>query len=140
MPFVGTKLFGVDLSRVSTVAEHVLGTRVVGEDGSEFVYVKAGAALSPTDIVSAPDVDGESSPVTAGYAFGVSPVTVPLDSFGWVQVRGPVEAAVAATLAAGAEVSTIAASGALPDRGTGDAVRGVLQTAESGGTATVYLV
>jgi hypothetical protein len=118
MGFAGNKLLGVRFTDVQTAAEvtadgptHALGTRVSDNLGNEFVYVKAASAIVATDIIGVTDdyvvtVDGP-------MAWGVAISSIASGGAGWVQVKGIVNAAVAAATAKDDLLSRLVASAQL---------------------------
>ena len=57
------KSLGVNVSLTHTTQKHPIGLRVMSNDGTEYVYVKAGEALVATDVVKG--VIGTTTPQTA---------------------------------------------------------------------------
>jgi hypothetical protein len=153
MPFASpAKLLGVDITSYGTTQEHTLGTRVFGDQGQEYVYVRANGAITAKMTVkleSGYDVAASST----GRVFGIALVTLADNEYGWVQTRGLVPSALATTgLAqyaliarvggAGSKVkaAVAVAEGGATSHAIGDQdVIGQAQAAESGGVADVYL-
>lgn len=152
MSFASYKLLGVDVTKVDTTAQHELGTRVTHADGSEFVYVQAGtggvAAKSCVKLTAGYEVVASGS----GWVFGIAPVALAVDEYGWVQTKGVVTANVDTGVVANAllsilatssklnEVAAVAEGGATSHAAGAHSLRAVALTAESSGTASVYLV
>lgn len=148
----GNKLLGVDFSLSDATQKHTLGERVIHKDGTVYVYVKASAAVAAGDPVklTAASISSTVPSVTvapsgnAGHVFGVAPVAIAQDAFGWIVVQGIVQAKTATGLSAGASIGFLTnASGQLAagaDTGDGQSRRGVLGTAEASNLAYVVLL
>jgi hypothetical protein len=150
--FNSYKLLGVDVTHTETTAAHELGCRVTHQDGGEYVYVLAdgtGATAGQTVKLLANFVVSASG---TGYVFGVAHVALPANTYGWVKTRGVVTALVTTSLASGSLVCGIAATGsklqapaAVAESGStahaigAQTLRGVTLSAESSGSASVYL-
>lgn len=105
-------------TEVSTKRKFRLGTVKRDVDGTEYTYVKAGAAIAANDAVrlagSALGFDDVRPTSAAGQiVFGASQVAIPLASFGWVATRGKCNAKVVAATAAGSPLVTNATAGTL---------------------------
>jgi hypothetical protein len=137
------RLLGVRLSDTSTTQRHELGSRVVGIDGVEYVYVSAAEAIAAYDAVDYTSAFAASVTDANDIAFGVAQTAIASGSYGWIAVRGVVTAAVTTSLAAGAKIARdCTAGGDLNVVTTGDGTEvpwGVALSAESGGTATLIL-
>jgi hypothetical protein len=114
-----------------------LGDRHTNQDGKEFIYVKASAAISAFDVVT---FDETYSTVVAplstsndarGDSVGVAPVAFASGDYGWLQVTGPCTMNVLASCAANVRLNTTATAGSLDDDGTATAmqVQGIYLTA-----------
>jgi hypothetical protein len=116
MAFPGYKTLGVDLSAIQTAAQltvdgvdyptHTFGTRVSDDEGNEYVYVKANGAIAAPEIVEiAAGYDVTVTGAAVGQAWAVARgTTIPDNGAGWVQVKGIVDADVAAGVAAAGEL------------------------------------
>jgi hypothetical protein len=95
------RLLGVRLSDTSTTQRHELGSVIVGVDGGQYRYVKAGEALTaykPVDYTAA----FNAYETDAGdLIMGVPQVSIASASYGWVLERGVGVLMVTASLAAG---------------------------------------
>lgn len=94
-----TNLAGVSLTTTTTGtttdgedAKFTLGTIGIGNDGSQWIYVQAGAAISQYAGVA---INGafQANPVTGalmteGLQFGIAQVAFADNEFGWVCTRG----------------------------------------------------
>jgi hypothetical protein len=141
--FVGNKLLGVDPDRTSTDQEHELGTIVIGDAGEVLRYVSAAEAIAAGDAVDYTSAYAASVTDAADYFFGIARVAIAASSYGWIQEKGIVSAAVTTSLAAGASIARdTAVGGDLNVVTAGDGVEvpaAVSLSAESGGLATVIL-
>lgn len=150
MGYVGAKLLGVRLTDVQTAAQitadglaHPLGTRISDSLGNEFVYVQAATAIVATDVVGM--AAGYIAVVDGPFAWAVAPVAIAADGAGWVQVKGIVDAAVAAATALGDLLSrkvvstqlaiVLAAGSAIGD----EAVFATALEADTSNVASVYI-
>lgn len=138
-----TGLIGANVDRVSAGtttngvnAEFPLGTRVTGPDGTEYVYVQAGAAI--TTAITSPnaiaiDEDYQALLMTTALALvnhdlGFAPIgsgidLIPDNSFFWARVAGSsFNARVAASAAADTYLRTSATAGRLDTASTASAV------------------
>ena len=153
MSFVGEKSLGVDLSLVGTTAKHDLGSRVESNDGGVFIYVKAGGAITANDPVKMATGYVATASGNAGTVFGISPVTLANNEYGWIQIKGKCSAAADSGCTAGDALSVIAnASGqvvkasAVNEGGAGTyvsgalGVRGFALTDDATNVATIYLL
>ena len=152
MSFVSYKLLGVDVSHEDSTAQHELGTRVLANDGKEYVYV----AIDATGVTLGQAVKlAANYTVSAsgtGWIYGVAHVALGANKYGWVQTKGVVNALIATSTAAGTLLGLLAASGskftavvAVSESGStahtagAQGVRAVALTAESSGKADVLL-
>lgn len=115
MPFIsGASVVGQDLTRVDSSAAVPLGTQVVADNGATYRYIKAAAAIAANDILhtAAAGLDN-LTPISAvaQKPVGVAPVAIASGSYGWVVVRGPATAKVAASTAANSAIGTSATAG-----------------------------
>lgn len=85
-------LLGADLTTPTSDAKHALGTIAHGNDGSEWMYVKATTALTQYDVAA---VNGsfEAAPVSStlaaqGYTPASAQVAFTVNYYGWVARRG----------------------------------------------------
>lgn len=143
--FGGQKDLGVDINTTHTSQKHTLGT-IVRDDksGKEFVYIQANGAIAANDIVAIA-ASFDCAPLSAaGTAWAVAQVAIADNSFGFVQVRGVVDAAVETGPAAGARLGHVTGSnGYLNDQatpGVADPVFAIQLGAQSSNVASVYIV
>lgn len=118
-----------------------LGDRYVANDGTEWLYVQASAAVAQYDVVTITIAYAAASLGTAndarGNLVGVAPVAFASADFGWVQVKGPVaNMNVLASAAANVRLNTTATAGSLDDDGTAGSmqVQGAYLTTARGGS------
>jgi hypothetical protein len=137
------RLLGVRLSDTSTTQRHELGSRILGIDGVEYVYVKAGEAIAQYDAVDYTSAFVASVTDASDFAFGVAQVAIASASYGWVAVRGVVTAKVTASMSAGTTLARdCTAGGTLNVVTAGDGAEvpyGLALGAESSGSAVVIL-
>ena len=136
------QLLGILLDRTFTAAEYAdpisgpiprLGTRVLDEDGNEYVFVKAGGTITVSTPVKIAAGLVATVSGNAGVVFGVSHVAIASGSYGFVQTRGVVDSNVEDALAAGALLAgTTDANGDLQaiDPDVGHGIRGVCLVTE----------
>lgn len=141
--FVGARLTDTMSAAVQTANGRAfgLGDRYVANDGKEYVYVQASAAVAQYDVVTITTAYAAASLSTSndgrGNLVGVAPVAFASSEFGWVQVKGPATIAVLASAAANVRLNTTATAGSLDDDGTTGAmaVDGLVLTTANGGSA-----
>ena len=87
-----TSIMGGDLTTPTSDAKHAVGTIAHGNDGSEWMYVKATTALTQYDVVA---INGsfEAAPASStlaaqGYRPGTAQVAFTVNYYGWVALRG----------------------------------------------------
>lgn len=92
---MATKIYspaGVNVSNVSTTQEWELGTEARGQDGTKWVYIKAGSAVTQYMCVGI-DKAYSANPVTkamvdAGRQIGIAQVAFAINEYGWVATKG----------------------------------------------------
>lgn len=151
MPFVTGGTIGVNLSETTAGtttnganAKFRLGQNVLGSDGSRWVYVQAGSAITQYDCVAI-DEDYQAVPMTkaladAGHQPGFAQVAFSDNDFGWVAVSLPGNGSVrvAASCAADVQLYTTSTAGVLDDTSASQTIiRGVVIVAAgtSGGVS-----
>jgi hypothetical protein len=124
MAYNGSKL-GVNLTDTPTTNDtgHKLGERAQAQDGQEYVYVQASAAITQYDFVGI-DEDFAAAPLTKamaddGWEIGVAQVAFASADYGWVATKGSNLTGFVLTLAA-ADVAlyTSGTAGKLDDSST----------------------
>lgn len=122
---------------------HKLGSRYRDHNGSEFVFVKASAAITQYDAVTYDETfQTVVAPVSTsndagGDKVGVAGVAFASGEYGWLQIYGPAVVNALASCAANVRLNTTATAGNLDDDGTAGsfAVDGIVLTAARGGSA-----
>jgi hypothetical protein len=116
------KHLGIDVERVSAVAEHNLGLEVSCTDGTTRRYYRAGAAIAAGDALITDTAEGPNDVQPSAAAdtpiVGVWPSAYPAiadNSYFWAVVKGLVSVKAAATVVAGAPAVPIATAGTLDD-------------------------
>jgi hypothetical protein len=102
------------LSETSATAKFALGTKVIGDGGTEWVYVQASGAITQYDLVSI-DTAYTATTCTAALANGSLPgfaqIAFATTEYGWVAIKGTgISARVAASTSNNAQL-TIGSSG-----------------------------
>jgi hypothetical protein len=99
-----------------------VGTRAIGNNGTEWMYVQASAAVTATFacVISVTNTVAHMTTTTGlrGLLVGVPAVDIAANSYGWVQIKGPANLQVLASAAANVRLNTTATAGALDDDGT----------------------
>ena len=124
-------------------APMTLGTRVTATDGSHWVFVQAGAAITQYSWVAITEdfqaVMGTTALAAAGHQVGFAQVAFADNDFGWVAVHAPgnITARLLASCAADVQLYTSATAGALDDTSAGvNLIRGVVAVAAATNTAS----
>lgn len=121
-------------------AEFALGTRAHGTDGSEWVYVQAGAAITQYDCVTIDEnyqaVAADTTPVVAGHMIGFAQVAFADNDLGWVAMQGSnITCRIAGSCAADVQLYLSGTNGILDDTSTGVLIRGVTAVTTNSTTA-----
>lgn len=134
-------MLGVDLASTTAGtttdgvnAKFALGTSILGSDGSRWVYVQAGAAITQYFTVAIDEnfqaVHITSTLAKAGHGVGFAQVAFADNDFGWVCTHsgGNISVRVAAACAPDVQLYTTATAGVLDDTATTTAclLRGVV--------------
>lgn len=106
MPGTGTfggtlPALGVRLKSLDTAAKWPLGTRTHDENGNEYVYVDFGGTVAAKNPVTIDINYVATVSASAGRIDGIAIVAAATTDFGWVCVRGDVDADVEAAVANG---------------------------------------
>lgn len=140
MAFVTGGTIGVNLSETTAGtstnganARFRLGQIVTGSDGSRWIYVQAGSAITQYDCVAI-DEDYQAVPITkalcdAGHQPGFAQVAFADNEFGWVATHMPGNGSVrcAASCAADVQLYTTGTAGVLDDTSASQTIiRGVV--------------
>jgi hypothetical protein len=121
--------------------QFALGTLVTGSDGTEYIYVHAGGAITLYDWVAIDEnyeaVAGTTALAQAGHQVGFAQAAFADDEFGWVALRGKnIRCRAAAACAPDIALFTSATAGVLDDDSTTtrEGINGVVAVATA--TAT----
>jgi hypothetical protein len=124
-------------------APMLLGTRVSGTDGSEWVLVQAGAAITQYSWVAIDEnyqaVMGTKALADVGHQVGFAQVAFADNDFGWVAVHAPgnISVRLLASAAADVQLYTSGTSGALDDTSASQTlIRGVVAVVAASATAS----
>ena len=138
-------LAGAKLTDPTAAAEFALGTRLVGDEGSEFVYVQAdaggvtgaGYVVLIDEAWSADMIDTTNSASGFQQLVGVALAAFTASYYGWVQVKGVANIRVAANAAANAKLNSTATAGQIDDDQTAGSedIDGIALTTANGGSA-----
>jgi len=90
--FPNSSTMGFDASNMSATALFAVGTHVLGNNDSEWVYVQAQTTISAQAWVAFNSTFSagmaSAGDVTAGLGIGVANATISASSYGWVAIRG----------------------------------------------------
>lgn len=150
MPYVTDGKAGIDLTALvagtttdGAGAPHALGTRVTASDGSAWLMVQAGAAITQYSWVAIDEnfqaVMGTKALADAGHQVGFAQVAFTDNDFGWVCVHGPgnINVRALASCAADVQLYTSGTAGALDDTSASQTlIRGVVLVAAATNTAS----
>lgn len=124
-------------------AKFSLGLRATGTDGSVWVYVQAGAAITQYSWVAIDEnyqaVMGTKALADAGHQVGFAQVAFSDNDFGWVCVHAPgnITVRLLASCAADVQLYTTGTPGALDDTSASQTlIRGVVAVAAATNTAS----
>lgn len=92
MAFATSPIVGANLGATSTEAQFALGTRVIGDAGTEWMYVRAGSAVTQYDVVAI-NSSYSAVPVTStlagqGITPGFAQIAFAANDYGWVALKG----------------------------------------------------
>lgn len=132
---------GTKLATTTTDPEFTLGTVTRGSDGSEWVYVQAGEAITQYMTVAI-DENFQAVKVTtalaaAGHNIGSAQIAFANDDYGWVCTKAPgnVTVLVSADCAADVQLYTTSTAGVLDDTSAGvNLIRGMVLVAAATNT------
>jgi len=92
MTYAITPIVGIDTSTTSTYARFSLGVTIMGDNGTTWMYVKAGSAITKYDCVainsSFSAVPATSTLAGQGITPGFAQVAFANAEYGWVALRG----------------------------------------------------
>jgi hypothetical protein len=150
MAYVTSGQVGIDLDATTAGtttngadAVYALGQSVTATDGSQWVYVQAGAAITQYSWLSIDEnfqaVMGTTALAAAGHAVGFAQVGFADNEFGWVCVHAPGNIRVRAlnSCAADVQLYTSGTAGVLDDTSAGvNLIRGCVLVVAASNTAT----
>lgn len=136
-------VIGFNVERLTTVAEHALGTNALLDDGSVAVYVKASEAITGLGYVCLVGTDYTVAMVSTsntagkrGFRVCIPQVAFAANEYGWMIYHGrsDVRVAASAAVSANANLNSTATAGQLDDDATAGAeiIEGVNLTAANG--------
>ncbi len=120
MTYVTSGCLGVDFTATPTAAGFVIGTQVMGSDGTKWVYVQASGAITQYDAVAI-DENYQAASMTkaladAGHQVGFAQVAFADNDYGWIALEGSnISVRVAPSCAADVALYTTGSSGVLDD-------------------------
>ena len=155
-------LLGCNVFDTTTTQEFGLGTRVCVRYGAnndlsaDFVYIKAGAALTAGQLCELPKISGTDAyvvdvPLTTTLAATAAPdqydqiaccvpqVDIALNAYGWAAVKGDIEVLAAASASEGAKLYTTGTAGVVDDADTDYLVENFVLVADNGGSQAKVL-
>ena len=155
--YVNSSAIGVDLNNFSATALFAVGTHVLGNAGTEFVYVQASTSIVGQRMVAYQSgtftcgmVSGADL-VTNGYVIACAQTSISAQAYGWVAIRGvgltvgstascttgpAIGVFLAAAAATGLLSTSISASGTMAGISVIDATQ---STSAAGGTIVVNM-
>lgn len=133
---------GIDLDATSSSIEFQLGEKVMGNSGTEWVYVQANGAISQFDVVGI-DENYQAAKITKamaddGWMVGFAQVAFTDNYYGWVATRGSdIGMNVLASCASDVALYTSATAGSLDDSATSQTkIDGVVAVSAAATAAT----
>jgi len=134
MPYATDGNMGVDLDAVTAGtttdgagAPMTLGAKVTGTDGTTWLFVQAGSAITQYDCVGI-DENYQAVPLTdaiagAGHMIGFAQVAFADNEFGWVAIEGSnIQCRVAASVVQDTQLWSFTVAGVLEDASTAGAI------------------
>ena len=157
-----SSLPGCNVFDTDTQKNFGLGNRVTVHYGAnsdlcaDFVYIRAGAALTAGQLCELPKISGTDAyvvdvPLTTTLAATAAPdqfdkiaccipqVDIPSGSYGWAAVKGDIEVLAAASASEGAKLYTTGTAGVLDDADTDYLVEDFVLVADNGGSQAKVL-
>ena len=141
MAYTTQSAIGIDFDGgTESTASQAIGTRMVGNDSSTWLYITAGSAIAQYDVVTVDEafsgIPCTKAAIDDGHIVGVAPAAISSGEYGWVQLTGVVTMNVLASAAADVTLYSSATAGSLDDTSTSQtAVNGLFLTTARGGTA-----
>lgn len=150
MAYVTDGTLGINLAETTTGtttdganAKFTLGKRVTATDGSVWVYVQAGAAITSAYCVAIDEnfqaVHVTTALAAAGHSIGFAQNAFADNDFGWVCVHAPgnINIRLAASCAADVQLYTTSTAGVLDDTSASvTLIRGVVAVVAASNTAS----
>lgn len=150
MAYVTDGTLGINLAETTSGtttdgagAKFTLGKRVTATDGSNWVYVQAGAAITQYYTVAIDEnyqaVHVTTALAAAGHQIGFAQVAFSDNDFGWVCVHAPgnINIRLAASCAADVQLYTTSTAGVLDDTSASvTLIRGVVAVVAASNTAS----
>lgn len=140
MAYTTQSAVGIDFDGgTESTASQAIGTRMIGNDSSTWLYVTAGSAIAQYDVVTVTEafsgVPCTKALIDDGHIVGVAPEAISSGEYGWVQLTGVVTMNVLASCAADVALYSSATAGSLDDTSSGQSrVNGICLTTARGGT------
>ena len=138
----GPSIVEQDLTVVSTVQNHPLGTKGRDNAGNEYVYVSGVASGAAGDAVQISSAGATTRLVTSGAVgpVGVLMAALTASTYGWAQIYGKATGTSVGDTADGGLVNTTSTAGGLDDASTTRVVGAVFVGAHTGaGSVTLQL-
>jgi hypothetical protein len=141
MAYTTQSAVGIDFDGgTESTPSQAIGTRMVGNDNSTWLYITGGSAVAQYDVVTIDEdysgIPGTKAALDDGHIVGVAPEAISSGEYGWVQLTGVVTMNVLASAAADVTLYSSATAGSLDDTSTSQtAVNGLFLTTARGGTA-----
>jgi len=138
MAYTTQSAVGIDFDGgTESTPSQAIGTRMVGNDNSTWLYVTAGSAIAQYDVVSTDEaysgIPATKAAIDDGHIIGVAPAAISSGEYGWVQLTGVVTMNVLASAAADVTLYSSATAGSLDDTSTSQtAVNGLFLTTARG--------
>lgn len=92
MTYITSGVIGTKLTATHTSPEFQVGSRFVGTDGTEWVYVQASGAITQYDYVTIDEdftaVAGTKAGVDDGHMIGFAQIAFATTEYGWVACKG----------------------------------------------------
>jgi predicted RecA/RadA family phage recombinase len=90
---LNSSAIGVDLNNFNPTALFAVGTHVLGNNGTEWVYIHAATSIQAFRMVAVNTVSytagmASGADVLSGSQLAVAQTTISAQSFGWVAIRG----------------------------------------------------
>ena len=130
---------GIADTPTSNATGHVLGTQVLGDDGTKYVYVQASGAITQYDCVAIDEAFQAAAITKAladdGHKIGFAQVAFADNDYGWVATEGTVQVRYLTLCAADVALYTSATAGVLDDTSTSQTkIVGLVNTVVVGGS------